>query len=87
MTTTHFTLDTDSEGWREPFCGIDGDDTSDDLTEVTCWECMAIAGCSDDEIEAACAPSDFGGDGPVLRAIAAQDWATFTAQRAEEAGR
>ena len=72
--TVHYTTDPNEEAsWREPYCGVDGDEATHDPDEVECWECLAILGVSDLEIVERAGPSDFGGDGPVLRALGVID--------------
>ena len=70
--TTHFTTEPlDANGWAPAYCDVDdGGDTDTELRNVDCWECLAITGAPDAQIERQCGPSDFGGDGPVLRILA-----------------
>jgi hypothetical protein len=69
--TTHFTTEPlDANGWAPAYCDVDdGGDTATTMGAVTCWECLAGAGVPDAQIERQCGPSDFGGDGPVLRIL------------------
>lgn len=70
MTTHYTTQPLDANDWAPAYCDTDdGGDTDTDLLLVDCWQCLAIAGVSDAQIEERCAPSDFGGEGDVLRAF------------------
>ena len=72
--TTHYNPDaTDESGWLEPYCGVDGDETTSSIRAVSCWECCAVLGMSDERITAQCGGDDFGGEGDVLRSFGMVD--------------
>ena len=68
--TTHHTYGNEENDWNESTCGVDdGGETTNTMVYVDCWECLACLGADDQVIEDQCGPSDYNGEGPVLRAL------------------
>ena len=58
-------------GWAETICGIDdGGEVTNTRSETDCWECCAMLGMTDEQLERQCGPS-FSGEADVLRAFGA----------------